>query len=66
MEETKICPFFTIEAGGKAEFCARERCALWVQAAGREQGKGACAFLFLAARLSSIDSRLSTIAAKPK
>jgi hypothetical protein len=66
MAERKVCPFFTIEAGGKAEFCARDRCALWVPAAGREPGKGACSFLVMAARLSGIDSRLSTIAEKPK
>ena len=65
MAETKICPFQSFGAREQTEICVKNGCALWVHTPGHEE-TGACAIAVLAARLSSIDGRLITIAARPK
>ena len=70
MPDQMVCPFLSIPTPGvkelMAEDCARNKCALWVEAASRDKKLGACSFRVMAARLSSIEDRLNTIAMKAK
>ncbi|OHB60589.1 MAG: hypothetical protein A2167_07955 [Planctomycetes bacterium RBG_13_46_10] len=70
MPEVMICPFLSIPTPGvkelMAENCAKNKCALWVEAASRDKTQGGCSFRVIATMLSAIDNRLIVVAGKIK
>jgi len=65
MAVKKICPFLSLMAKEGTQNCLKNGCELWVFEPSLK-GTVGCSFRALAARLSIVDDRLSTIAMKTK
>ena len=65
MAVKKICPFLSLMAKEGTQNCLKNGCELWVFEPSLK-GTVGCSFRALAARLSIVDERLSTIAMKTK